>query len=55
MRWRSRLPMRRISDIAIHSVATPATAATTKAAFITSEIARLALMFLSVVRLSRSA
>ena len=41
--------------IAIQSVATPATAATTKATFITSEIARLALMFLSVVRLNRSA
>ena len=43
------------ATIAIHSVATPATAATTNAAFITSEIARFTLMFLIVFRLRRSA
>ena len=40
---------------AIHSVATPATAATTNVAFITREIATLALMFRTVARLKRSA
>ena len=42
------------ATIAIHSVATPATAATTNAAFMTIEMARFALILRTVARLSRN-